>query len=243
MALTRWMAIGDTHGDKADAGAVDTALSFARSYRPEVRLHLGDAFDFRWLRSRASLEERAEDVKADLDAGLSLLREWRPTHYLWGNHERRLLRALSSTEGQTRAFVCEIIGRIDQAVGEGQQKRYSVRDGVVEIGDHRFIHGFGAGVHAARAAALHFGNVVMGHTHAIDMVTVGYWPDRKVGRTVGCLCDLEMQYAEDRLATLRWAHGFVYGAWDKGSGRVWTWQAERLEGRWNLPSENDSSGS
>lgn len=239
MAIERWIAIGDTHGDKADEGAVAEMFGFARWWKPVHRVHVGDAADLRWLRSGASCAERAEDVKADLTAGLELLAKFKPTAYLFGNHEHRLVRALSSTEGEVRAYVCEILEKIDKAVGHKcKQYRYGVRAGVHQLGDLRFIHGYRHGITAARMSAMEYGNVVFGHTHGIDAASVGRYPERVTGRTIGCLCSLDMDYAMTQPGALRWSHGFAYGTFNTTTGRTTVWQAEKHAGEWNFPSEN-----
>ncbi len=44
---TRFIAFGDNHGDMVDPEAQDALLEFIKDYKPTVRVHLGDAFDFR----------------------------------------------------------------------------------------------------------------------------------------------------------------------------------------------------
>ena len=43
----RFVAFGDNHGDMADHEAVDALCEFIKDYKPTVRVHLGDCFDFR----------------------------------------------------------------------------------------------------------------------------------------------------------------------------------------------------
>lgn len=239
MGVVRWVAIGDTHGDHIDPLAIREAMGFTEWWKPKIRLHLGDAFDLRWLRSGASATERAEDVKADIAAGLELLKAYRPDHFIFGNHEHRMQRALSSTSGEVRAFVCEILEKIDKAVGDRcQQYRYGVRDGVVTLGDTKFIHGYRHGITAARQTAIEYGNVVFGHTHGVDAASVGRYPERVVGRTIGCLCKLQMDYAVTQPGSLRWSHGFCYGTTNTATGRTTVWQAEKQGGEWNFPTES-----
>ena len=47
---TRFVAFGDNHGDMADHEATDALCEFIKDYKPTVRVHLGDCFDFRSLR-------------------------------------------------------------------------------------------------------------------------------------------------------------------------------------------------
>lgn len=238
--FTRWLGFWDTHGDEADTDALAGAFDFAERWKPKVRIAGGDHMDVRWLRGRATVREQSDDVKADIDAGLDFLKRFKPTHYLWGNHENRLVEnGLGSHMGETRAFAQEVIDKMERAAGPNcAHFQYSVRRGVLDIHGQRFIHGFQHGINAAQMAARTFGDVIQGHAHGIDAVSVGHYPRRVVGMVCGCLCNLEMGYAVRGAANLKWEHGFPYGLIDERRARVHVYQARRHEdGTWFFPSE------
>ena len=59
----RFVAFGDNHGDMADDEATDALCEFIKDYKPTVRVHLGDCFDFRSLRRGVGNDaEGAESV-------------------------------------------------------------------------------------------------------------------------------------------------------------------------------------
>ena len=61
-----------------------------------------------------------------------------------------------------------------------------------------------------------YGNVVYGHAHSIDCYqTPGL--HQKEARCIGCLCNLDMEYAARNTGKLRWAHGWAYG-WVNNDG-------------------------
>ena len=67
---TRFVAFGDNHGDMADDNAVEALVEFIKDYKPTVRVHLGDCFDFRSLRRGVGNDaEGAESLAADIAGG------------------------------------------------------------------------------------------------------------------------------------------------------------------------------
>jgi hypothetical protein len=51
--LIKIVAVGDNHGDMVDAESFNAVKEFIKDYKPDVRVHLGDCFDFRSLASRS----------------------------------------------------------------------------------------------------------------------------------------------------------------------------------------------
>jgi predicted phosphodiesterase len=225
----------DTHGDKAHAPSLDVFWQFLKWWKPEQRIHLGDAFDFRWLRRSASDEEKAESVEADFEAGIDLLARYQPTHFLWGNHDMRLRDLLDSQSGAARQLASAWLDRIDVTLKGARQYPYNKRTGVMTLGRMKFIHGYAHGIGSVRKQAMLYGDVVMGHTHHIEQATVERHP-LSTGYAAGCLCELDMDYNRANLGTLRQRHGFAYGVLYP-SGEVDVWLARETDGLWVLPSE------
>lgn len=82
----KFIACSDVHGDMQDRAAVREFLRFNDSYRADVRLFLGDLFDFRALRSKATPEERSESMRKDWNCGMNFLGDYKPQVLLKGNH-------------------------------------------------------------------------------------------------------------------------------------------------------------
>jgi UDP-2,3-diacylglucosamine pyrophosphatase LpxH len=234
MKLIRWCACFDTHGDQVDALALEAFKSFVSWWKPQIKIHGGDAWDFRWLRRSASDEEKAESVAEDFESGLDLLKWYKPDVFLWGNHDDRLRRLMDSSHGAQRELAGQWLDRISVELRDTKHYPYCKRRGVHVLKDFSFIHGYGHGMNAARDAANVYGNVVMGHTHRIDSVRVTSRED-KYGYTAGCLCILDMDYTRPNMGTLRHAHGWVYGV--VAGGRCIVWQARKYGNVWVLPSE------
>ena len=240
----RFVAAGDNHGDMADPEALDALREFCDDYKPTVRVHLGDAFDFRSLRRGVGTDaESAESLKADIDDGIEFLRSFKPTVYLWGNHEARLDSLIANSGSAiVRDYCTDVKTAINSAAKQAGAKTilpYHAEKGVYRLGPVAFIHGYAYGVNATSLQGSHYastgGGVIHGHTHTLQQVNL-----TKHGGgaafSAGCLCLKDaMAYASQRLATSRWGSGFAAG-WVHGNdwkvwlvhkvGRQWIWQTD-----------------
>jgi predicted phosphodiesterase len=236
----RFVVISDTHGDQLDPAAFAAAKSFIDEFKPDHRIHAGDVFDLRWLRSAATDEEKYDDVIADIEGGLSLLDWYKPTAVVWGNHDARLARAVGGVQGATRALAEMLVDRIADAIPAGcSVHNYDKRSGVYQLADWRIIHGYSCGATAIRTAAATYGNVMMGHLHRVERVQVNGIEDR-IGMCIGCLCRLDLPYNAASLNTLQQRHGFAYGFII--NGRAIVFQAQPVGGVWVFPTEFRTMG-
>lgn len=233
MTIHRFVAVGDTHGDKIDRRAEAAFFDFVKGYKPSIRIHVGDAFDFRWLRKSAGDAERWADVQADFDAGIDFIAKFRPTHLLWGNHDDRLRRLVEEGNGAMRALGAmwheEIQDALASALG-GQrcvQLPYCKRKGILRLGKLAFAHGYGHGIHTLRAHAMTYGNIIIGHIHSVAEADTNRH-DGARGWSAGYLCDLDMDYTRASMGTLRQSHGWAYGTIDDATGDF-TCRVNRLE--------------
>ena len=235
----RWMFVSDSHGDMQDDTAVAAMFDFYKAWRPEVRIHGGDAFDFRPLRKKASDQELREGKCLDVQMGIEFLSKFRPTHFLRGNHDERLWDLHQSDDGQKREAALATAEQIMQAlkrVGCEHVYPYHKRLGVCDIGKLRCVHGYSAGVQAARIHTQVYGAVLFGHVHRVEQYTVPAL-DRRIGRSCGCLCRLDFDYNRAMLNSLQQEHGFAYGTMDRTSGVYQFFQAMPLDSRWHFPTE------
>ncbi len=232
----RWVAAFDSHGDQCDAAAVKAFHEFCQFWKPDIRIAGGDHFDMRWLRRGAADEEKMESVGADVDAGCDFLARLRPTHFLFGNHDHRLVRALNDGGGAVRELAGQFLDRIGVVLGPDCQKfPYSSKRGVLKLGNHSFVHGYCAGIQAVRDTARVYGNVTMGHLHRIESAVVDR-VEETTGYCAGCLCRLDMDYADHTLGILKWRAGWQYGIL-LPSGENLIYQARKVGSQWVLPTE------
>ena len=230
----RIMVVSDNHGELADTGACRAALAFAKHFKPTLRLHLGDCWDFRWLRKSAGEDERRAGSGDDVASGLDFIDQYRPTHFLNGNHELRIHRAMESTNARVSELASFLWGQIAAHLDGVKVYPYCKRKGILRIGDHAFLHGYSSGMYAVKKTGMAYGNAVMGHLHRPESIPI----ERLEGPTahcVGCLAQLDLDYNLSQQATLAQAHGFMYGFLHRG--KVLLMQARKFGGEWVFPTE------
>jgi hypothetical protein len=238
MSWKRFVAAFDVHGDKQNAPAVNALLKFCDLWKPAIRIHGGDNWDFRPLRRKASDEERRQSMAKDFDAGVEFLERFKPTHGVWGNHDHRLWELADADRGVESDYAQKAVEEIETLLRSLRCTflPYHKRDGVLRIGHMKVLHGYHCGVYASRQTALVYGSALFGHTHVIDEHAIPGL-ERRVARNCGCLCELDMDYNARQPNTLRQAHGWAFGVADSRSGNFHVWQAEEIGGKWILPTD------
>lgn len=241
MSETRIVAMGDSHGSHADKDTLNAIMRFVREFKPQERVHLGDAFDAAYIRNGASKDEKESsysDFKRDIKAGIEWIKRYEPTVFLMGNHEYRIQHNIDVLADSERRD-CLIQANSDirnalRSVGCRIVKDYKVRDNYHRIGPITFIHGNGSNPMGAayRVNGGPGSAVVMGHYHRAEQLNM----ERLDGGTVwlcGCACDLDMTYAEARYSTFRWQHSFM--GFKVHGGHYIGRQAHRFRGKWIMP--------
>lgn len=237
MSFKKFIVGFDVHGASQDVKANEAFFKFVDIWKPDIRVCGGDLFDFRPLRKKASVEERGESMQADYDAGKGWLERFEATHYLRGNHCERLWDLSQNGDGVLRDYANKGINEIEKLCKSLKCRMYPYdrREGMLKLGKLNVVHGFVAGVNAAKRTAQAYGSVLMGHGHGIQHVSIEGIENR-MGRMCGCLCKLDMDYVRASLASLIWRHGWAYGV-ISDSGLYHVWQAEDIKGTWILPSD------
>lgn len=231
----RIMAVGCSHGEYLDPVAEAGVLEFRRRFDPHVMVHLGDAWDFACLRSgaRGSSEDvdKAHDPQADIDRGGKFIRVIRPTHFLFGNHEARLVDLRDHWNAVTSKLARDVYEEITTPladVGAVWMDRWDLRS-FYRFGDYKFMHGTLYGANYLRDTARAVGNCVVAHAHRPGIQTA----DRDDGARAyspGCLRTFESaSYAKARACTLSWGHGVVWGEFDNDRAYLWLHQPTPFE--------------
>jgi hypothetical protein len=237
--IPRWepfIAGADPHGDAQDARAVAAFMAHSDAIKAKHRLLLGDAFDFRPLRRKASAEEQREHLGPDIVAGKSFIKRFRPTRYLIGNHEFRLWDRAENGSGAIQELCQSGIDEIEDLARflKCAVFPYEIRRGITKLGKLAFLHGFFVGVNAAARHAAVYGECAFGHTHAIAEAPVPGLESR-VARSIGCLCRLDMEYAARTPSSLQHRHGWLVGAVNKVTGDYVSWQIREVGGEFIVP--------
>jgi len=232
----KFIAVTDTHGELQDDNACQVLWDWMDWFAPDDRFHLGDVWDFPWLRKNAGREDLERDPKLDMEKGSEFLHKYNPTHLCWGNHDMRLFNAMNSSVGSTKRFAEWIYSQIEDLTNV-RRCRYHLKDGWFEYGDHVFMHGYRDGKTATRLqGAYAHKHLVHGHNHRVETTAIPRLSGRLVARCIGCLCKLGLDYAYKNEGTLTEEHGFLYG-WKKEDGTLITFQAQNLNGEWHFPSD------
>ena len=87
MKSRRFVIVADSHGDQIDPETERAILAFNADFKPQIRIHAGDLWDFRNLRRGASDDEKAHSLQDDWDAGADFGRK-----FFEGGKENHFLR-------------------------------------------------------------------------------------------------------------------------------------------------------
>jgi len=213
---TKFCLITDTHGDKINTECADAFLGFCEDFKPDIRIHGGDYMDCRPLRGGASDEEKSEGMQADFDAMESFMLRYRPNRILDGNHDARLKNLAKNGSGIMREWAKDGVEKLRQLFEflECPVQPYTVWKNPYRLGPLTFIHGFTYGMNPLPQPMAAFGNVIMGHVHYSSHVSrFGY-----EGWTVGCGCDVNLEYNATRLTALAQTNGWISGEVNLATG-------------------------
>jgi predicted phosphodiesterase len=212
----RFIVVSDNHGDMADEASVGALWSFMKEWKPEIRVHAGDNYDFRNLRKGASDEEKAASLADDWEAGNDFLRRFFDggtiNRFIRGNHDERIYDFANSATGVIRDYANDGIKQLETTVKKCRANMlpYDSDLGVLKLGKLSVLHGFHAGVGACRLHAAIYGNCAHGHIHSIEVASVASREPAEA-RSIGCLCKRDMDYVNKKTGKLRWAQGWAYG--------------------------------
>ena len=217
--LTNIIAMGDNHGHLACDDTLDAIMEGVSRYKPKVRVHLGDNWDMTCLRKgiENGSKEAIDNLREDMDAGIKWVRRYKPTHFLFGNHEWRVYDLLQNTDSMSKARkaqdVIDEMKRELRAVGCKVIKPYDVRDCKITIEGIDFIHGMSHGKNALLQDQSTYGTpghgFAMGHLHREEQLNYQHI-EGGAAFLCGCAMDISLaNYALRRSATLRWQNGFL----------------------------------
>lgn len=212
----RFVVASDPHGDMADRNSVSALWDFMADWKPTVRIHAGDNYDFRNLRKGASDDEKAASLEDDWGMGNEFLRTFfdggKESVFLRGNHDERIYDFRGSATGVLRDYASDGCKRLEATVKKCKAKMlpYDSALGVYKLGRLAVVHGYHAGMSACRQHAAIYRNCLFGHVHTIESAPVAALEPAEA-RSIGCLCIRDMDYINKKTGKLRWAQGWAYG--------------------------------
>jgi len=239
MSYKKFLVAADNHGSLVCEKAKKKILEFAKTWKPNYKVHLGDLWDFGCLRRNASPDERADGISDDYQMGLEFLDAFKPGYLTLGNHDDRIwMHSTSCTDGMLREH-CSNLAKIAE---EEFRKRkikwvpYHVSKYLqLPEGGPKLIHGFKSSVNSAKAHHDGWGSCLHGHVHAPGTYVARHI-DGGMSCSVGCLADIDqMTYADRYQAKHGWRQGFLFGLINEKTGSWQAWHATNENGVWISP--------
>lgn len=232
----RFVAAADSHAAMINPKAEKAVLDFNADFKPEVRIHLGDAWDLQALRQGASPKEQEASIREDFAAAERFLSKFfkggGENYYLEGNHDRvRVEHFAASRQSLVQEAAHKALSDMDYILRKCQCSvlPYDSRLGVLKLGHLKVVHGYAHGVSATQKHARVYGNVIHGHTHTIEAVAVENDDGPAEARSIGALCHVDQPYNSRQLNKLRHANGWAYGyLFEDGSYQIF--QAREING-------------
>jgi predicted phosphodiesterase len=222
MGRKRFVIVGDNHGNEIDTELEPKFFAWLKDFNPQLRIHAGDCFNFAALRRKASDAEKAEALSPDIEAGKDFLRKFfsggEENHFLRGNHDERIyFLTHEAHDARLRELGANLCRDIEAHVRKLRARMlpYDKRAGVLDTHGVRVIHGFSAGVNAARKFAATYGTCAFAHTHSMDVVPFERWPSPVTAYGTGCLCVPDQGYNAAQIGALRHEQGWLYGFTDE----------------------------
>jgi predicted phosphodiesterase len=213
--VSRGVALFDIHYPEHDQAAINIALAFIKDFKPDVILLGGDQLQMDTIsffnKNKPKLIE-SKRLKNDykgfqaeiLDRITQNVSKKCKKYFLIGNHEYRIERLIENSP-QHEGFI-ELENNLDL-------KDYTIVpfNTVVNIGEMYFTHGWHYNIHYAKQTVQEAQKMIfVGHAHMPQVFTAispaTCLPKQCVG--VGCLCNRNPQYMENRPNA--WVHQFLF---------------------------------
>lgn len=207
--------MGCSHGQLADPSALEAVIKFRDEFRPDKRIHLGDAVDTTAFRTGAkgSSDETAS-VSDDIASGLTFLERFRPTTFFNGNHEWRLWKDASKPNAVIAHAATVTIKELRAFIKDELKADYVESynwDSWRMLGNYKVGHGIAFNENAVRDHAERAGNCIIAHLHRQE-VAHGRRLDRPTCVSIGYLGDADkFTYADLWPGKLKWNTGWCYG--------------------------------
>ena len=223
-----FIVLPDVHGQEYDRKTVGAICAFAKDFKPEYFVQLGDIIDNTPLMSKVKMKYPsldAVDIKA-LDTDYFYANEVldqidravpKATKkvFLPGNHEYRSDIVLSSYPDFKSIIAYKDRLRFKDR-GWDDSRAYLEP---IKLGKLNIFHGefWGAG-HLKKHLMHYQKNVMYGHTHQVCQDTLAS-PMRDIpvfAASIGCVCNVAPDWQRGK--TNAWQHGFAYGWFDEQTG-------------------------
>ena len=226
MKIQRFVIAGDNHGNCQNDVLVEKFFMWLDDFKPDIVIHGGDVRDYAALRKKASPEDRTIAIAPDYEAGTDfekrLFSHGTKRILLRGNHDERIYNVHKETKDAALGhYASKLIHETEERYRKLKVRvyPYDSRNGVLNTDGITSIHGYAAGVGAARRFALIYGTCTYNHTHSMDIAVAEHWPEPSIAYGTGALLNLNQAYNSQQIAKLRHENGWIYGYTDGTSAR------------------------
>ena len=212
--MQKWLVIPDLHWDGREELHPSYLLvkKFAKSFKPDGIVFLGDLFDFAYISSFNKELLKTISGKtfiADYDLGNKELDYWQKLAkkiiIRQGNHDRRV--DIVVDKNPILEGMIEVEKNLDY---KGRKvEYYKETDMPTQLGNVYFIHGWYTNIHHAKKHVEKMaGNIIYGHTHQVMSHTLILPAFNKEisAWSMGCLTDKNPEWR--RGVPTAWAHAF-----------------------------------
>lgn len=205
----------DTHAKYADAGALSCFMSFAKYYKPDVHIILGDYVDCEGLSHWPADELSPRRIVPELKLARELLGRivaatpYCTTRiYLEGNHEAWITQALNNMP-ELFDGLADLDIEINLKTLLGLSKfGYELfpLNHLIKVGKAHFTHGIYTGsAHAKKHLSVFKANIYYGHLHDMQAHQETGMDGPTEAASLGCLARLDARFLKGK--PNNWSHG------------------------------------
>ena len=217
--MKRWLIIPDLHWDAREDFHPSYLLTkkFAKDFKPDGVLFLGDLFDFAYISSfnKDLLKTiSGKTFMADYYLGNEELDFWQgitkgPVIIRQGNHDRRVDIVVDKTP------MLEGMIEVERKLyyKERNIEYFKEVDNPTKLGKAYFIHGWYTNQnHAKKHLQAMAGNIIYGHTHAVQTYTIilPAYKEEISAWSIGCLTGKSPDWMKGRPSSWSNAFGIFY---------------------------------
>ncbi len=202
----RILFLGDSQIPDQDDPALKVARDFHRDFKPHKTVHVGDLLNVDQVSDYPN--DCGVSLEDEFELGRNLLRDFKVTHFLLGNHEQRLQRPGLVKPTLRKTF--DPVRNLHLSEMGIKWKPYHKTEGIFTFGKLNVIHGYFIGQHAAMQHALAYNCVLFGHTHRVQSFQPKHAFTQHTGYNIGCTCKLDLVYRQNQPPD-GWCQGFAFG--------------------------------
>lgn len=220
----RVLFVPDIHAPFHDKKAIKALVAFAKWYKPDVVIYMGDLVDFYAISRFVKDPNRTLKLQEELDSAVGVLKQidtainGSQKYFLKGNHEARLQKYLwtdAPAIANLRTMRLDRLLKLEElGIKYLEQGRMKFRGMIVKHGD--LVRKFAGYTAKGEFDATGMSGVSC-HTHRLGVYRVSNEAGDFMWVESGCLCRLDAEYMGGKRPN--WQQGFPIGFYKAGSRR------------------------